>query len=111
MKCPECGAEMVLRNSRYGKFYGCSRFPLCRATHGAHPDGKPLGTPANKELKLRRMEAHRALEKHFGKWETMTRKDKKSMYKWLKKNTRTGHVGSMNEQDIQDLLKLLKEKE
>lgn len=30
--CPRCGARMVLRNGRRGKFYGCSRFPYCRGT-------------------------------------------------------------------------------
>lgn len=29
-RCPECGAEMVLRTSRYGKFYGCSNYPRCK---------------------------------------------------------------------------------
>ncbi len=28
--CPECGARMVLRKGKFGKFYGCSRFPECR---------------------------------------------------------------------------------
>ncbi len=31
-KCPKCGSEMVLRTSRYGKFYGCSRYPSCKGT-------------------------------------------------------------------------------
>lgn len=43
LPCSECSGSMTLRNSRYGFFYGCSRFPDCRATHGAHPDGQPLG--------------------------------------------------------------------
>ena len=35
--CPECGAVMVLRTARRGpnrgnQFYGCSRYPACRAT-------------------------------------------------------------------------------
>jgi ssDNA-binding Zn-finger/Zn-ribbon topoisomerase 1 len=30
--CPKCKSRMVLRNGRYGKFYGCSRFPYCRGT-------------------------------------------------------------------------------
>lgn len=29
-KCPECGAEMVVRVGRYGKFLSCSRFPECK---------------------------------------------------------------------------------
>ena len=28
--CPECGATMVMRRSKYGKlFYGCSKYPSC----------------------------------------------------------------------------------
>jgi superfamily I DNA and/or RNA helicase len=30
--CPVCNARMILRSGRYGKFYGCSRFPYCRGT-------------------------------------------------------------------------------
>ena len=30
--CPKCGSRMVLRNGRYGPFYGCSKFPYCRGT-------------------------------------------------------------------------------
>ncbi len=29
-KCPECGNPLVIRMSKYGKFYACSRFPKCR---------------------------------------------------------------------------------
>lgn len=29
--CPECGAPMVIRRSKFGKlFYGCSKYPKCR---------------------------------------------------------------------------------
>lgn len=28
--CPRCGGNLVLRNGKYGKFYGCSNFPSCR---------------------------------------------------------------------------------
>ncbi len=30
--CPECGGKLVLRESRYGKFWGCKNFPKCRFT-------------------------------------------------------------------------------
>lgn len=30
--CPKCGSKMTLRSGKYGKFYGCSRFPYCRGT-------------------------------------------------------------------------------
>jgi len=41
LTCPECGAAMVLRVSRHGCFYGCSRYPQCDGTH----DGIPATTP------------------------------------------------------------------
>ncbi len=28
--CPKCGSKMILRSGRYGKFYGCSKFPYCK---------------------------------------------------------------------------------
>ena len=109
LKCPECGSDMILKNSKYGKFYGCSSFPLCKATHGAHPNGEPLGFSANKELKLLRIKAHQELEKYFGRWKDMSRKDKAKMYKWLKNNTKSGHIGNMGKEDIAILFKKLKE--
>lgn len=30
--CPRCGAAMVTRTGRRGRFLGCSRFPRCRGT-------------------------------------------------------------------------------
>lgn len=28
-RCPKCGGNLVLRNGRYGRFYGCSNYPRC----------------------------------------------------------------------------------
>ena len=30
--CPKCGGHLVLRNGKYGTFYGCSNYPKCRFT-------------------------------------------------------------------------------
>ena len=30
--CPRCGNYLVIRNGRYGKFYGCDSFPYCKYT-------------------------------------------------------------------------------
>lgn len=32
LKCPECGKELLIRMGRYGKFYACSGFPVCKYT-------------------------------------------------------------------------------
>ena len=29
-KCPLCGGNLVLRNGKYGQFYGCSNYPKCK---------------------------------------------------------------------------------
>jgi ssDNA-binding Zn-finger/Zn-ribbon topoisomerase 1 len=80
--CPECGAMMILRETRKfthkdgspRKFYGCSRWPNCKGIHGAHPNGEPLGIPADKETKQWRMKAHDAFD---GLWKkgNMTRNE------------------------------------
>lgn len=31
-QCPKCGLPMVLRNSKYGEFWGCCQFPRCNGT-------------------------------------------------------------------------------
>ncbi len=32
LKCELCGGDVVIRKSRYGKFYACSNFPKCKYT-------------------------------------------------------------------------------
>jgi DNA topoisomerase-3 len=41
VKCPLCGAPMVLRNGKNGPFWGCSKYPKCTAT-ADDKDGKPV---------------------------------------------------------------------
>lgn len=31
--CPRCGGQLIQRNGRYGKFFGCSNYPDCKFTH------------------------------------------------------------------------------
>lgn len=31
-KCKKCGSKMVKRKSKYGDFFGCEKFPYCKAT-------------------------------------------------------------------------------
>ena len=30
--CPKCGGKIVIRDGKYGKFYGCSNYPKCKFT-------------------------------------------------------------------------------
>ncbi|MCS6949830.1 MAG: type I DNA topoisomerase [bacterium] len=40
--CPTCGAKMLLREGRYGKFLGCSRYPECKTVVKVTPSGEPV---------------------------------------------------------------------
>ena len=31
-KCPRCGSELKRRSGRFGEFYGCTGYPMCRYT-------------------------------------------------------------------------------
>lgn len=31
--CPKCGSQLVVRNGKYGKFIGCSKYPKCKYTN------------------------------------------------------------------------------
>ena len=32
MKCKKCKSAMVLRNGKFGQFWGCTKFPKCKGT-------------------------------------------------------------------------------
>lgn len=39
--CPKCGSKMLVRQGRYGKFLGCSRYPECDGVLKLTKSGKP----------------------------------------------------------------------
>ena len=45
LKCELCGGDIVIRKSRYGKFYACSNFPKCKYTK---PIREEIGVPCPK---------------------------------------------------------------
>ena len=71
MKCPYCGATMVLRDSPYvypttkkakdwGSVWVCENYPKCDTYVGCHKGTTiPLGRPANARLRTLKKEAHK----------------------------------------------------
>ena len=41
VKCPRCGAPMLLRNGKNGAFWGCANYPECKMT-ADDKNGKPV---------------------------------------------------------------------
>ena len=99
--CPTCQSEMVLKKGKYSEFYSCSRYPECKETHGAHPDGSPMGKPATSEVRKLRIVVHKKLNEI---WSYEDREQRKEMYRWLVENTESGHVAMMGKEEIEDLL-------
>lgn len=52
---------MYQRTGRYGPYWLCT-VEGCGGTHGAHPDGTPLGTPADVATREARKVAHEAFD-------------------------------------------------
>lgn len=108
MRCPVCNIEMVRRKSKFSNSYwwGCPNYPECKMTSAEHPDGTLMSTPVDQETKDLRKEAHRLCEKWFGAWENK-KCDKKGMYAFLKNNTKSGHIGKMDKEELKTLIKQL----
>ena len=105
-KCPRalCGGLMVLRQipkMTPPLFYGCTNFPICKARAGAHPDGSPMGTPAQDEEEMSlRIECH-DIARTIWKWSDKHAKNK--MYAWIRRNSKRGHIGQMNREELIEL--------
>ena len=106
--CGDCGADMVLRNSKFGKFYGCVNYPKCKGAHGAHPNGHPLGTPADKETRDKRMEAHALFDKQWRESNNMTRAQAyKELQKIMGMNSKQAHIAKFTKEECDFLISYL----
>lgn len=106
---------MVLRTSskfKYNdgsdrKFYGCSRWPACTGTHGAHPDGSPHGFPADKATKVWRMRAHEQFDQL---WKT-GRLTRKQSYRFLQQlmdlDEDAAHIAKFGRLECERLIQLI----
>lgn len=82
-------------NGKNKRFYQCKQWPECRGTHGAHPNGTPMGTPASKILREYRQKMHELIDEVIP--------DRASQYAWLKKYGPKQHIGEMTIDDISRL--------
>lgn len=107
--CGECGAPMSLRESRHGPFYGCTRYPACKGSHGAHPNGAPLGIPADAATKAARVKAHAAFDTL---WKPDAAKmTRKQAYAWLQStlglSKDAAHIGNFTTEQCTLLIEAL----
>lgn len=102
-----CGSITVYKDSKelyHGHSYGmrwiCSRFPDCKGSVGAHPDGKPLGTVPNDEDKKYRSMVHAQIDPLWQNQQRSKKKARGSVYGWLRRimdmTSDECHVGNWN---------------
>lgn len=91
-------------------FWGCERFPRCKATHGAHPDGTPLGVPGTMDVKLARIRAHEAFDRLW----TEGGMHRNAAYGWLARAMGIArdetHIGAFGVEQCELVVKLSTEK-
>lgn len=80
LRCGDCGGSMHAVSGRYGEFFACTQYPICKGTVGAYPDGRPLGVPANAETRAARVSAHATFDRLW-KERLMSRHE---AYQWLR---------------------------
>lgn len=114
LKCPECGSPMELAFSdrfRYKDgsrrpYYRCFKYPECKGTHGAHPNGAPLGFPADARTKKLRISVHELLDRKIGD-RRIKRNRRRQMY-FLQGLGTSGHVSQMNAAECEKVIAFFK---
>jgi hypothetical protein len=98
---------MTLKDSKYGKFYGCSTWRLtgCKGSTSAHQKtGAPMGIPARAATKAARTRAHRAFDVLW----TGGRMTRKKAYAWMQKimnlSKRDAHIANFTLEQCEYLI-------
>lgn len=103
LTCPECGKPMRLKFSRKFNrdFYGCTGYPNCKCTHGAHPDGKPKGKPGDGPTRSARIECHSLLDIVWQENHMSRRNAYRLLAKLMDLRTEEAHIGAFGLADCE----------
>ena len=102
MRCPYCGGTVSYRSAKgiykapfdNAMLYVCNNYPECDSYVKCHDGTKiPMGSLANKELRMKRKEAH----KYIAELQNKGLQTKEGTYTWLHQISLDGncHIGSM----------------
>jgi len=99
---------MILKQGKFGIFYGCERYPECHNTHGADNEGKPLGVAVDDETRELRRELHDELDKWFDSGSSFRDWGEKADF--LNNETGKTRVAHLEKDEIKKLLKKIRGK-
>ena len=101
LDCPDCGHPLILKESPYGLFYGCSRYGAtgCKGSHSANADGTPMGIPADEKTRGLRKAAHNAFDPLWNGDETVF-DSRSAAYHWMQQamglNVEDAHIAKFD---------------
>lgn len=114
LKCPEkaCGGRLVRGwSKKYGRYeYRCD-VTRCSGYIGAHPDGSPLGKPANKATRQARIRAHEVFDRLWSRV-TPVRITRTAAYRWLAQamGKTEVHIAEMDAAECERVVQLVSER-
>ncbi len=103
-KCPNCGANLVIKLGKFGKFYACPNFPKCRYTETLEDNKLNLKCPKCQkgqvvEKRTKRGKLFYGCDQYpacdFAVWDKPL-KDKCPKCGWLLVKTKRGHIKCSN---------------
>lgn len=107
LTCPDCGDSMAIMKDKSFIGYRCRSLD-CRGSHAAHPDGRPVGTPADARTRRARVEAHEAFDRVW-KYGRMSRDQ---AYLWMQESlgikSSKCHIGSFDVATCRKLVQTVK---
>lgn len=114
IRCPYCGGTAILRDESYvhknmsgeGKVYVCCHYPVCNSYVGVHKGTSiPKGTLANKELRQKRIYAHRIFDQIWKQGIL----SKREAYRWIADKfcltSQQAHIGEFSDYMCEQLIK------
>lgn len=108
LKCGECESPMRLIEGAYGKFYGCTRWPICKGVHSAHQKtGQPMGIPANRETIEWRKKAHALLDPFIKEWFPSRTQGYKFVQNAMKMTRSQAHIAKFNIDECKILIDII----
>jgi ssDNA-binding Zn-finger/Zn-ribbon topoisomerase 1 len=98
---------MKLKDSRFGTFYGCTRWPDCEGTAAIHDDGSLKSTPADGETKAARIGAHMSFDKLWKEGLMSRSKAYHALSEHLGLKRRDTHIGYFTEEQCNQVLQFV----
>lgn len=113
LQCPDCGARLVLKDGKYGIFYGCEKYQEtgCKGSHNCNKTtAQPLGIPADTETRKARRNAHEVFDLLW-KSQGLNKLTRPQAYLWMQQNLKLSeadaHIAMLDKAGCERLVRVV----